>query len=622
MQGQRLLKPEMTFGADGRGAFSLLPTEDEDSDQRHGYAFELGSEEEDFKVMAPWETSPPHLLLQLHAISEEAARNKMFRFVNSTWWLVLSSLASLVSGVALILERELAGTDWSLLYWIECVLAGWFCAEWTIQIVHHGFKTLSGISERVLLAWCHLIVTCFALLAVLGMDANNVTPWMNAAAFGGRAVLAVYAALRALCEASCSWAESAWFQSTVGLVIATNAIIMGCETDIKTPVWWYIEQALVFFFVIELSIRLRLQGRSFFTSPTDRCWNVLDLMIVVSGVLDQWVMQAWHNLMQRGASRSSFGEMMMLARMMRLMRIMRLVRVVKAIRPLHDLAVVLARAMQSMFWVLVLTFIALYSLAILTTQMIGQGIIEANKDRMPEATAQMFGSIADSMFTLFAIMNGQDFNKLEPLLEIAPWLKPIFVVFTIYCSWALLSVMAGVVSDHMRSVRIAQQLQDEEASEELHAQRIRILTEVFSTLDVDGDGRLTETEFHNLANSSFHLKRMEQLCIPVDDLETVFHCLDCDESGTVELDELIEILEWLSEPVTGRQLIRVDAAVKFKTSQANDQLDETQRSFDNLKTLMAQQRKEILQDISDLLGPSKDCGASQSFQSPTCEALE
>merc|ERR1719487_2875631 len=85
---------------------------------------------------------------------------------------------------------------------------------------------------------------------------------------------------------------------------------------------------------------------------------------------------------------------------------------------------------------------------------------------IPAVTKPLFQSVCDSMLTLFGVMNGQDWNQIEPLLEKEPWTKPIFVIFTIYSSWALLSVMTGVVSQYMLDVRVSQEQKDEEAQEE------------------------------------------------------------------------------------------------------------------------------------------------------------
>merc|ERR1712050_419920 len=59
------------------------------------------------------------------------------------------------------------------------------------------------------------------------------------------------------------------------------------------------------------------------------------------------------------------------------------------------------------------------------------------------------------MFTLFAIMNGQEWEDVEPLFRQFPGLKIAFVCFTTFSSWSLLSVMTGVVAENMISAREA-----------------------------------------------------------------------------------------------------------------------------------------------------------------------
>merc|ERR1719261_1655170 len=90
-----------------------------------------------------------------------------------------------------------------------------------------------------------------------------------------------------------------------------------------------------------------------------------------------------------------------LGKVLRLMRILRLVRLVKAIRPLYQLAQGIIKAMQAMFWVLVLTMVALYASAILSTRMVGHAMIAKDPEDIPEEVRELFGTVPDSMFTLF-----------------------------------------------------------------------------------------------------------------------------------------------------------------------------------------------------------------------------
>merc|ERR1711998_254844 len=89
--------------------------------------------------------------------------------------------------------------------------------------------------------------------------------------------------------------------------------------------------------------------------------------------------------------------------------------------------------------------------------MIGHGALFEAMEMTPDTDVRevqnMFSTVGASMFTLFEIMSGWSLANLSPLLEAMPFLKPAFVVFIIYTSWALLSVMTGVVSENMIAIR-------------------------------------------------------------------------------------------------------------------------------------------------------------------------
>lgn len=198
------------------------------------------------------------------------------------------------------------------------------------------------------------------------------------------------------------WAESGWFQTLGAVVITFNAVLLGLETDIESPLWWYLEQLLLLFFVFELLVRMRLIGLSFLScSNPDIAWNMLDFVIVLSAVLDQWIRPL---LLTEEKGKSNFGQAMMLMRMLRLMRILRLLRLVKAVRPLYKLAIGIVAAMQSMVWVLVLTFLGIYAFSIFTTRLIGHSQIVDDPEDLDVKTHIQFATIPQSMFTLFEIM--------------------------------------------------------------------------------------------------------------------------------------------------------------------------------------------------------------------------
>merc|ERR1719329_1207099 len=108
----------------------------------------------------------------------------------------------------------------------------------------------------------------------------------------------------------------------------------------------------------------------------------------------------------------NIAQVMMLVRMLRLVRILRLVKLIKSVRPLYILVTGVIAALQGVIWVLILTITVLYAAAILSTRLIGHGMLFSE------------GAVPDSMFTLFRVMSGavsdDDTMALDSLMMAVP----------------------------------------------------------------------------------------------------------------------------------------------------------------------------------------------------------
>eukprot|EP00930_Biecheleria_cincta_P039419 TRINITY_DN27104_c0_g1_i1.p1 TRINITY_DN27104_c0_g1~~TRINITY_DN27104_c0_g1_i1.p1 ORF type:complete len:754 (+),score=103.00 TRINITY_DN27104_c0_g1_i1:76-2337(+) len=505
-----------------------------------------------------------------------------------------------------------------------------YCVELSLRVGHWQGKFFHGSQEAYWNCFDMLIVVCGIL------EELHVVEALQRGAGDNPSALMVFRALRPLrlvarlvrfmrlirllrvfLTADFSWVESALLQSAVGGIIVFNAIIMGLETDIESKAWDWVEQFLLIFFVLEAALRIRHRGVDFFTNAEDGGWNILDFAIVCSGVVDDWLIQAWSAMTSTGSNQkgSSLRKVMNLARLMRLMRILRLVRVARSIRPLYMLAIGIVRAMQSMFWVLVLTSVALYAMAILTTRAVGKGQMLADPDDIPEKTRRMFGSITESMFTLFAFMNNQQWHTVKPLLDLMPWTKFVFVVFTIYSSWALLSVMTGVVSDHIQYVREVQRQEDEDAQDERQDIRVRTLSQIFSAADTDGSGALRRDAYMEILNSPFQVRRLQKAVnLHVEDIKQIFDLLDFDGNGTVKFSEFCESLDWLAKPVTGRRLLKVDLGVKLVSSQVQQRVAEAKRAFHKFSKDQSKQHYDVMSKLGDYLRNDPALATVNGFQ--------
>lgn len=609
--------PRGTSPSSNRSNYTAL-TWEEDEKQKSGTAFEIEERDGADQPLLPyslpegWDDEGSGLYLARGPLS----------FVEANWFKILVGAVICINTVWLLVQSVFP--YWrDRLWYLDPVFLAIYCLETGLRMGHWRLQFFSHPHEAGW-NWFDLIIVLAGVLEEIETFSDDEkdgsgtgTQLMALRVFKPLRLVArlarfmrVVRLLRVLLTADFSWVESATFQSAVGVVILLNALIMGLETDIQSPIFEWAEQIMLSFFVLEAVLRVRHRGWEFFTSSEDGGWNILDMTIVASGVIDDWVLKAWSFITQSSHRGGGLSKLMTLARLLRLMRILRLVRVVRAIRPLYMLAIGVVRAMQSMFWVLVLTFVALYALAILTTRAIGRGELLNSMHDIPEETRLMFNTIADSMFTLFAFMNSQEWHKVAPLLNLMPWTKLMFVVFTIYSSWALLSVMTGVVSDHIQYVREVQESEDEVAHDVRQGNLVRTLSQIFAAADPDGSGRLRRELYMEILNSPFQVRRLQQTVkLHLEDIKQIFDLLDLDGNGTVDFEEFCESLDWISKAVTGRRLLKVELGVKLVSSKVQAGVADAKKSFMSLSRRLDRQHKVLMARFdeyqrADLGGPS------------------
>eukprot|EP00746_Dinoflagellata_sp_MGD_P067777 gnl/MRDRNA2_/MRDRNA2_27984_c0_seq1.p1 gnl/MRDRNA2_/MRDRNA2_27984_c0~~gnl/MRDRNA2_/MRDRNA2_27984_c0_seq1.p1 ORF type:complete len:708 (+),score=112.85 gnl/MRDRNA2_/MRDRNA2_27984_c0_seq1:131-2254(+) len=454
----------------------------------------------------------------------------------------------------------------------ESVILAFYCFELVCRMIHTGPIFFTGRIVFVMWNWLDLMVVfCGVLdqwvLPVMVKDWKK-SPLITTTVrlFRTARLLRVLRLARIAIVTNFEWANHPRFETFIALVIAFNGVVMGFETDLVWDGWYWIEQGLLFIFVFELSVRLKRVGWHKFCCGLDMWWNWLDLLIVLSGVVDQWVLPIFNLFDMQGmeSEESSHGQhighLMTLLRMLRLMRILRLLRLVKTVRPLYHLAMGVLEAMQGMFWVTVLTTMLLYGFAILLTRLIGHGLMIPFDDPDVELAANHFATVEQSMFTLFRVMNG-DVAELRPLFAVSPFFCAIFVIFMVASSWSLLSILTAVVSDNMIAVT---QQQNTEIKEEERQIVVNKLGEIITKLDIDENGEIGQYELENFLENPDCAEKCKQLKISMLDADDVWRALQ--RNGVVETSEYLEGLSMALRPISEKSLMRIQGKLKNMAS--------------------------------------------------------
>lgn len=539
-----------------------------------------------------------------------------WRFVEAGWFQLLSAGVILVNTIMIAVEADNVDSR-KALYWAEQATMCFYVCELFCRVRFFRAKLLCG--PRSLVLWNVLdIIVVGAGVAdqwVLPSLAVEKTPQVQALLAFMRLLrlFRVLKVVRIFLESDLSWTEEAQFQSFIGGVIAFNALLMGMETDIEWAGWFFIEQVLLAIYVFELAVRLKRFGLEFLScSNPDIIWNVMDMVIVLSSAIDGWLIplvgvakrsmlgEEKHTQPESAKAGINLGQMMMLMRMLRLLRILRLAKLVKSVRPLYVLVVSVTAAVQGVAWVLVLTIVTLYAMGILTTRLIGHGMAFPEGSNIDESLTVPFKTVADSMFTLFRVMSGAQSDAeaaaMDELMARLPTIKFAFVFFMVTSSWTLLSILTAVVSENMITTTGQQEEELKIATaEEDRRQHIKELKELFSTIDITGDGTLEEKEILGWLNDRRNMLMTAKKCrVPVRDVVEVLKTLS-PHGESIDIDRFVECMCEVGRVVTEKSVMKIEArllalqrACDASFERLDQQIDKAREEFQELT-----QRKEM-----------------------------
>ncbi|WP_430426916.1 ion transporter [Parasphingorhabdus sp.] len=231
--------------------------------------------------------------------------------------------------------------------------------------------------------------------------------------------------------------ESSRFQNVILAVIIINAIIIGMETSPAMMeqfggILIVLDTIALGIFIVEILLKLFVYRLSFFKNG----WNVFDFVIVAVALLPT------------GGNLS----------VLRALRILRALRLVSAMPKMRKVVQGLFAAIPSMGTVILLLGLVFYIAAVMATKLFG--------GEFP----QWFGSIGDSLYSLFQIMTLESWSMgiVRPIMEIYPWAWVFFVPFVLVTSFVVLNLFIAIIVNAMH----------EEADEEQTAQRDEILNEI------------------------------------------------------------------------------------------------------------------------------------------------
>ncbi|WP_275004263.1 ion transporter [Promicromonospora iranensis] len=240
--------------------------------------------------------------------------------------------------------------------------------------------------------------------------------------------------------------EHRWFQRAVLGVIIANAVVLGLETAFVAgpadQVLQVVDDAMLWFFVAEILLRLVAHGPRFFRDP----WSVFDLVVVGIALIP------------------ATGPMSVL----RALRILRVLRLADSVPSMKRVVNGLVAAVPGMGSVGALLVLVMYVSVVIATNLYGA------------VAPDHFGDLGTTAFTLFQVMTGEAWPEIaEDVMRQEPSAWLFFVVFILVVSFAVLNLFIAVVVSGMESIdELAEheERSDAEVMNELRAIRAQLVT--------------------------------------------------------------------------------------------------------------------------------------------------
>lgn len=246
------------------------------------------------------------------------------------------------------------------------------------------------------------------------------------------------------------------FEWSITAIILINSLLIGVETYVNSEAITVIQNIILGIFTIEILLRFIAADsvNSFFKDA----WNVFDLSLVLIGYIP--------------ATLFANASAMMALRVLRVFRVLRLLRASKGIKVMVN---ALVKSFSVLFYNLIFFLIFVYLFAI-----VGNALFKLpdpstlNEEKLakyemlleiapnaPTNSPDPYGTLDESMFTLFRALTGEDWTDLRYNLDTAselglvPVSKVVItmyhVIWFIFSAFLLLNLVVGAIVNNYQA---------------------------------------------------------------------------------------------------------------------------------------------------------------------------
>lgn len=263
--------------------------------------------------------------------------------------------------------------------------------------------------------------------------------------------------MNAIKQFCCKASTNRAFELFIIAIILVNSLLIGVETYTVNPTITLIQNIILGIFTVEILMRYvaAQDNKTFFTGG----WNIFDLSLVLIGYIPEELMPN--------------ASMAMAFRVLRVFRVLRLLRTCKEIKLIIS---VLVKSLSALFYNLMFYCIFLYLFAIIGVSLFKlpqadclQGeekaryeLYIADAPHAPGNAADPYGTLDESMFTLFRVMTGDDWSDVRynlitaserGVVKVSPTVITSYhVLWFVISAFLLLNLVVGAILNNYQVV--------------------------------------------------------------------------------------------------------------------------------------------------------------------------
>eukprot|EP00931_Biecheleriopsis_adriatica_P019375 TRINITY_DN13216_c0_g1_i2.p1 TRINITY_DN13216_c0_g1~~TRINITY_DN13216_c0_g1_i2.p1 ORF type:complete len:569 (-),score=77.44 TRINITY_DN13216_c0_g1_i2:13-1674(-) len=356
------------------------------------------------------------------------------------------------------------------------------------------------------------------------------------------------------------------FEPIIGLLIFTNAIVIGLETEFSLQpgegeaIPDSIEFAFFIFFLIELTIRLVAVGVASFRDA----WFMFDFSLVSGNAIFMVISVSVESYAAKDTLRQ-----ILVWRTFRLVRFVRALRLLKvgAFKTAWRLVYGLITSGSTLFSTWLLLWMALYLFAILGIELITKDPQLSSNPHTADIVSNSFSSLPLTMLTLVQFVTLDSVASIYvPLIKEQPLQLGIYFTLVLFVvSISLMNAVTAVlVESAMQAGRNDRFLEHEREKEGLK-QIVPQVMEAFQKMKTAHTGRIQLEDFKDLSMDVLPAELIDKMTI--GNMAELFEMLDVDNSGELTQDEfvtgLLNVL-LLDMPISDFQTLKLCRMIRSK----------------------------------------------------------